>query len=105
MTGVELIAEKVRTNREHKGYTKEHDLTHDKGELCAAAVCYLDRGWLQIQQKKPREEPRRPPFIWPFEYSAWNPSDDPIRNLVHAGALIAAEIDRLQQVLGVEDGS
>lgn len=97
MNGIELIAEKARTNREHKGYTPDHDDTHDKGELCAAAVCYLDRGWLQIQQRTPREEPSRPPFIWPFEAGAWKPSDDAIRNLIHAGALLVAEIDRLQR--------
>jgi hypothetical protein len=98
MTGSELIAEKVRTNREHKGYTAEHDDVHDEGELCAASVCYLDRAWLQIQQKSPRQE--SPPYIWPFEQNAWNPSDDPVRNLVHAGALIAAEIDRLKRKRG-----
>ena len=97
MTAIEMIAEKVRTNVEHKGYTAEHDDAHNKGELCAAATCYLDRGWLQIQQKQPREEPSKPPFIWPFESASWKPSDDPIRNLVHACALIVAEIGRLQR--------
>lgn len=100
MTGSELIAEKIRTNREHKGYTakhdNKHDNKHDKGELYAAAVCYLDRAWLQIQQKTPLKGPG-PLYMWPFEEAAWKSSDDPIRNLVHAGALIAAEIDRLQR--------
>ncbi len=32
---------------------------------------------------------------WPWP-EPWAPSNDPIRNLVQAGALIAAEIDRLQ---------
>lgn len=97
MNALELIAEKHRTNQEHKGYTAAHDDTHTNGELSAAATCYLDRGWLQIQQRAPREEPRKPPFIWPFEAAAWKPSDDPIRNLVHAGALIVAEIERLRR--------
>ena len=35
---------------------------------------------------------------WPWDMKWWKPSDeDPIRNLVKAGALIAAEIDRLQR--------
>ena len=34
---------------------------------------------------------------WPFEDAAWKPSHDPVKNLVKAGALIAAEIDRLQR--------
>jgi hypothetical protein len=36
------------------------------------------------------------PSDWPWEKSWWKPSADPIRNLVKAGALIAAEIDRLR---------
>jgi hypothetical protein len=35
-------------------------------------------------------------FYWPWEWSFWKPRD-PVRNLVIAGALIAAEIDRLQR--------
>ena len=31
---------------------------------------------------------------WPWPPEFWKPSDDPVRNLVKAGALIAAEIDR-----------
>lgn len=34
-------------------------------------------------------------FPWPWATDWWKPSDDPITNLVRAGALIAAEIDRL----------
>lgn len=88
MTGTELITEKVRTNREHKGYTAEHDATHDKSEMVEAAVCYLDNV-LGLERAD-----------WPFEVESWKPSDDPIRNLVHAGALIAAEIDRRQRQRG-----
>jgi hypothetical protein len=39
--------------------------------------------------------PRGPLHRWPWEPEGWKPSDDPIRNLVKAGSLIAAEIDRL----------
>lgn len=34
---------------------------------------------------------------WPWDENWWKPSLDPIRNLVKAGALLAAEIDRLQR--------
>lgn len=37
------------------------------------------------------------PREWPWDASWWKPSPDPIANLVKAGALIAAEIDRLQR--------
>lgn len=33
---------------------------------------------------------------WPWDEEWWKPSLDPIRNLEKAGALIAAEIDRLE---------
>lgn len=35
---------------------------------------------------------------WPWDAKWWKPSDDPIKNLVKSGALIAAEIDRLQNI-------
>jgi hypothetical protein len=38
---------------------------------------------------------------WPWDEKWWKPSTNPIRNLVKAGALIAAEIDRLQRVTEV----
>ena len=31
---------------------------------------------------------------WPFSGAAWRPSNSALKNLVRAGALIAAEIDR-----------
>ena len=37
----------------------------------------------------------KPPRGWPWEPADWKPDNDPVRNLVKAGALIAAEIDRL----------
>lgn len=37
--------------------------------------------------------------IWPWDKSWWKPTpDDRIRELIKAGALIAAEIDRLQRL-------
>lgn len=97
MTGTALIAEKARTNREHKGYTPEHDDTHTGGELVKAAICYAERArWLESFPKA--DEHLGVPHLWPFEPESWKPSDDPIRNLVHAGALIVAEIERLQRL-------
>lgn len=37
---------------------------------------------------------------WPWAREDWKPDENPIRNLVKAGALIAAEIDRLAAVAG-----
>jgi hypothetical protein len=94
--GVLLIADKARTNREHKGYTPEHDDLHDLSELIHAALAYANVALLQ-DYKGDNELAKERPTHWPFEPDAWKPSDDPIRNLVHAGALIVAEIERLQR--------
>jgi hypothetical protein len=48
---------------------------------------------------------RPPRFDWPWDASWWKPSNDPVRNLVKAGALIAAEIDRLQRAAASTDES
>jgi hypothetical protein len=36
-----------------------------------------------------------PADLWPLDPNLWKPSDDPIRNLEKAAAMLAAEIDRL----------
>lgn len=97
VTAIELIAEKHRTNREHKGYTSNHDDAHQQGELTGAAACYLECVTLQLALGD-FELAKELSGSWPFEAAAWKPSDDPIRNLVHAGALIVAEIERLRRI-------
>ena len=92
MTGAELIAHErerqmLPASSGGEGNTKEHDDAHTGGEMAIAAACYILRG----MHKK------MVPSMWPWEAAWWKPSD-PIRNLVKAGALIAAEIDRLQRL-------
>jgi hypothetical protein len=41
--------------------------------------------------------------MWPWDNKYWKPSEDKVRNLVKAGALIAAEIDRLQRLNNTDD--
>jgi len=72
-TGIELIAEERQRQIEVEGWTKDHDIEHKTFELSAAAACYISKNISK----------------W------WKPSNDPIKNLMKAGALIAAEIDRL----------
>lgn len=38
------------------------------------------------------------PNGWPWPVESWKPSPEPARNLEKAGALIAAEIDRLERL-------
>lgn len=88
MTGIERIAAERQRQIEQEGWTPEHDATHRYGELIEAAECYTYAARTGILH---------PPQGWPWEPSWWKPSADPIRNLEKAGALIAAEIDRLQR--------
>jgi len=103
MTGIELIAQERERQITYSGYTAEHDDKHDKGEL-ASAACY---------------------FAWPIELGIshrqivasdlypWNWSEGHadreykprIRQLAIAGALIAAEIDRLQRLSAKQEAN
>jgi hypothetical protein len=89
VTGVELIALE-RDRQLKKAWTAEHDDEHRIGQLADAASAYL---W--AAHRAPMSALAPPPPLWPFEDEAWRPNDDPIRDLEKAGALIAAEIDRL----------
>lgn len=93
-----IMAERQRQISE-EGWTPEHDAQHGDGQLAAAAACYaLPRGlrtpWVN------EDELTMLQAIWPFDWKWWKPAEDRgtasrIRELVKAGALIAAEIDRL----------
>lgn len=88
MSGSDLITAERQRQIVAEGWTPEHDAEHVEGEMARAAKCYLAAvtdGYTSM------------PAQWPWHYSWWKPSDDPIRNLVKAGALIAAEIDRLSR--------
>lgn len=93
-TGVELICEERLRQVSEEGYSYEHDDEHAEGEITSAAYCYLWELSARSHRGKPCETP---PPKWPWDSLYWKPTDE-IRQLVKAGALIAAEIDRLQRV-------
>lgn len=95
MDGVELIAVERQRQVDDEGWTYAHDDEHQAGELAEAATCYSMAALYNTQGWNPKRVIER--ISWPWEIDHWKPSDDPIRNLVKAGALIAAEIDRLQR--------
>lgn len=109
-TGVEIIAAERQRQLEGEGYSPGHDDRHDSGELNDAAICYAAVSAQQARGEIAHEwgpDFQRVSFPFPWEDSFWKPSADPIRNLAKAGALIAAEIDRLkrQEVKRAETGS
>jgi hypothetical protein len=94
--GVFLIAAERHRQMSAEGWTPEHDDEHADAALVCAAICYAEAGSgfdLEISPSRTQKVP----FLWPWEESWWKPSDDLVRNLAKAGALIAAEIDRLQR--------
>ena len=88
-SGASLIARERERQVSVEGWTSAHDDDHENGEMLSAAVWYLDNGCeFDLGLTLPP---------WPWEPAWWKPSDDRVRQLVKAGALIAAEIDRLQR--------
>lgn len=108
-SGVDLIAAERRRQVEAEGWTQHHDSQHKRGELAMAASCYANHAAVQSVLPNPADvvdygTKLNLPHMWPWEEEWWKPSVDRIKNLVKAGALIAAEIDRLeaQRLLNTE---
>ncbi|MEH0153752.1 hypothetical protein V6R21_06360 [Limibacter armeniacum] len=91
-TGIELIAEERNRQIGKEGYSAEHDDQHRKGELSIAAFCYC---------LPPKHRPYISPISWfktmKWDIKHWKPTER-IKELQKAGALIAAEIDRLNRL-------
>jgi hypothetical protein len=96
-SGISLIAEERHRQITVKRWSPEHDEAHDNGEIAMAAQAYID-GARKASHGIEMPYMMSPPAAWPWDWTWWKPSKRPIRNLVKAGALIAAEIDRLQRV-------
>lgn len=89
-TGIEIIAEERHRQISKEGWTAEHDATHENGEMALAAATYA----LPESERRCGVCPH--PVHWPWGLSWWKPTpEDRVRELAKAGALIAAEIDRL----------
>lgn len=95
-TGVSIIAAERQRQLEKHDWSEGHDDTHDDGELASAAACYAMPS--AVRAFKSRVGSYRS-NIWPFEERYWKPTpEDRVRELAKAGALIAAEIDRLLRI-------
>lgn len=103
LSGAEIIT--VERNRQisEEGYSLERDKEYTHNELVMAAICYT----LPPENRIPEPEGYLNLMGWPWDKTFWKPGNytgigDPlykserIRELTKAGALIAAEIDRLK---------
>lgn len=91
---IAIIAER-RRQIEVEGWTPEHDLAHEAGNLAKAGACYALAHGARVLHGEMIRAPQPPE--WPWDASWWKPADLR-RNLVKAGALILAELDRLETV-------
>lgn len=115
--GLSLIAAERRRQVEKEGWSAEHDDEHESGDLAMAAALYaapepLYRVKVDAQGSVKWTDP------WPWwdvdltygahrtRVPAWDKraTHPRLRQLVIAGALIAAEIDRLQRAAIAPEG-
>ncbi len=82
-----VIAER-RRQIEAEGWTPEHDDTHATGELARAGGAYARKAGTMMSV---------PPNEWPWAADWWKPQGFR-RDLVRAGALIVAEIERFDRL-------
>ncbi len=83
---LDVISERQR-QRAVEGWTSEHDDAYQNSELADAAACYAINAHNQGLST---------PAHWPWTPEWWKPTN-PRRDLVKAGALILAEIERIDR--------
>lgn len=109
-TGIELIAEERNRQVDKLGYDEDHDSMETAFQLSGAAALYIANAinkdfkdhthydskgdcarfqFREIDSRKWREE-------WPWNDRDGRRDADVLTSLIKAGALIAAEIDRLK---------
>jgi len=105
MNGVRVIEAERTRQVQVEQYFPPNDLMHNQGELARAAACYAIPHHLRGSYVQ---------LLWPWNPANYKPAkvdssmglwtreaaDERIRELSKAGALIAAEIDRLQTIRG-----
>lgn len=85
MTGLSLILRERNRQRQDEGWHDGHDDDHEDGSLALAAASYaLSSAGKKASSKR----------WWPWRDDESYKPKTPMRDLVRAGALIAAEIDR-----------
>lgn len=95
----DIRAERQRQVDE-EGWTAEHDDQHNRGEIALAAAAYAEH---TVASDRFRKQYSSPPVYWPWSDKWWKPTDRR-RDLVKAGALIVAEIERLDRAAAIRKG-
>ncbi|WP_373879380.1 ead/Ea22-like family protein [Klebsiella variicola] len=87
----DVLAERQR-QVSAEGWTAAHDDEYQHCEMAVAAACYI------MADDDPRADV---PELWPWPSEWWKPTNIR-RDLVKAGALILAEIERLDRAAGIK---
>lgn len=98
MDAVALIAKERKRQIREEGWTTEHDREHNPEDLPLAGSCYAEDAArnLALMSNGLALRSQGTPTSWPWDNKWWKPTPyDPVRQLVKAGALIAAAIDRI----------
>ena len=99
MSGIKLITAERKRQVKEEGWTTKHDDEHTGGALGNAAACYATSKKLIFFEKQGYDQPVEYKELWPWG-GKWDKrkKHDRIKQLKIAGALCAAEIDRLQRL-------
>lgn len=122
LSGVEAIALERQRQIEKKGFSIEHDKHHIENQLVYGAICYAyppeSRRLMKLRGENTTGLPSiflengpegegaylvLPPSIWPFENAFFKPDTSGtirgrMRDIQKAGAMLAAEYDRLRDL-------
>ncbi|MCG7550902.1 hypothetical protein [Pseudoalteromonas sp. Of7M-16] len=106
-SGVALIAKERSRQISEEGYTSTHDDKYEKGSLVMAAIVYATTAVSSshmrdnFREKASKNEPIQH-FPWQSKHLKVgdNSYASRIKELTKSGALIAAEIDKLQRISG-----
>lgn len=99
--GVTEIAKERTRHWEEEGWNRAHDDQHTEGELAKAGAVYALPIKLRSSSPTATEGPglKIGDYIWPFSNDWYKPTpENRVKELAKAGALMAAEIDRLKRI-------
>lgn len=94
-TGIKAIAAERERQLQAEGFTRDGDQQYRRGELARAATAYVQLAAMDLEAGTRNHIAwREPAAVWPWAPEWWKPVDTR-RDLVRAGALIAAQIDAI----------
>lgn len=94
----EVLTERL-SQKDVEGYSAERDDQYVNGELATAAAAYAF--WASLSGLLPPDRTLDPPCTWPWEPDHWKPTTQR-QMLIKAGALILAELERLERMRAIE---